>query len=200
MSRPPRLARYLVIGLAAALLRLGGCSGRTACFTVTASDLGPDQTCPDVAVATTRLVNNTCGGSIESIDGAGSLDGDLCCYPVTYFGSNSDDGDIDCEISPGGSFGGSSGIASSASSGISGFGGSTTTSCATCNQALGGAPFDQACNPAVLSAVTTCGCSTACASACQATLCTGSGNAPDNGCLSCLQASCLSQLQSCQAQ
>lgn len=200
MSRPPRVARLLVIALALGALPLksGACGGRTACFTVTAAELGGGQACPGVGEASTRLLNTMCPGSVESVDGPGSLDGDLCCYPVTY---GPLPGDSICGVT----FPTTSGdfptgtSASSASSGTAiGFDGGPTGPCVSCNAALNGAPFGQVCDPTPLSKLRVCACAANCTDACDPTLC--AGNAPDNGCLACVQASCASELAACRAE
>jgi hypothetical protein len=208
-TRPSEIV-LMVVALALPF-KAGGCAGRTACITVTASDLQSDGTCPDQATASTRLVNAPCEGSISSVDGPGALDGDLCCYPVTYVSGGAA---VPCEIDPG--FGG--GISTGdgvpiGSSSSGGFGGGTvvttstgTPGCVSCNEALNGAPFGQACtgpvtdagaSPATLLAnLRVCACATACTTACDPTLCLG--NAPDNACTTCLDAACAKELMACQ--
>jgi hypothetical protein len=199
MPRPPRLARFLVIALAVAIpaLDAASCGGRTACFT---ND--PGQPCP-----TPESINNSitgsptgmCTDSIASVDGPGTLDGNLCCYPVTYVSSSVG---VPCNLGSGTIFNGmGGGISSSSSSsgfGMGGFGtGGGTTSCVSCNQALNGAPFGEVCDQSTLNTLRQCACASACTSACDPTLCFG--NAPDNGCLSCMQQSCSSDLMACQS-
>ena len=66
----------------------------------------------------------------------------------------------------------------------------------TCNDALNGAPFNQVCNPTILTNLRACACASNCTSACDPTLCMA--NSPDTGCLSCLEAQCAPQLMTCQ--
>jgi hypothetical protein len=198
MSRPPRLARFVVIALFLGLfpLKTGGCDGgRTACFTVTG------KTCPSPEALNMSIsmspANTMCAGDISSVDGPGTLDNDLCCYPVSYISGN--DG-FPCNlgfigtttIGTGGTttFGGSSGFAGGVTT--------TTSNCVTCNQALNGAPFSQVCNPTPLDNLRICACASTCTTECDPTLC--EGNPPDTGCLSCLQANCSSQLTTCKEQ
>ena len=213
MRLTTRPSEILVMVVALVLpFKAGGCAGRTACIVVTASDLQNNGTCPDQATASTRLVNAPCAGSITSVDGSGALDGDLCCYPVTYASGGGDP--VPCEEDPG--FGGGTAVGppiGSSSSG--GFGGGTFTTtttgtgtpgCVTCNEALNGAPFDQACNPMVdggppnpsmlLTSLRVCACASACTTACDPTLCLG--NAPDNACTTCLEGACAAALMACQ--
>jgi hypothetical protein len=213
MRLTTRPSEIVVMVVALALpFKAGGCAGRTACITVTASDLQGDGTCPDPATASMRLVNAPCEGSISSVDGPGALDDGLCCYPVTYLSGG---GAVPCDLGPG--FGGSTtGVGplpgSSVSSGGPGGGPTTSTGtpgCVTCNEALNGAPFDQVCNdPALVDAGTNpatllanlrvCACATACTTACDPTLCMG--NAPDNTCTACLDGvvACAMELMTCQ--
>jgi len=190
-SRPSGI---LVAIFALALpFKAGGC-GRTACFTVTAAQLDHGA-CPSQDVASGRLVNAGCNGNIVSVDGAGALDGNLCCYPVTEqdpgfngptppcgFG-----GDVPATT---GTFPGTTGMG-----GFGGTGGTTTTPCVSCAMALQGAPFGQVCNPTDLSDLRVCACASKCTSACDPTVCFG--NAPDNVCLTCMETACASQLAVC---
>jgi hypothetical protein len=202
--RPPNLARILVVGFTLALVpfKAGGCDGgRTACFTVTG------QTCPSQDALNSSIAsspaNLACSGEISSVDGPGTLDGDLCCYPVTYVSGNGVPCDLVITTSEGtggfttgfssstGTFGGSSSGTFGSSSGL-------PPNCVSCNAALQGAPFDQACDPTPLANLRVCACANKCTEACDPTLCTSTGNAPDNVCRSCLQANCASELMACQ--
>jgi hypothetical protein len=198
MSRPPRFARFLVIALFLGLfpLKTGGCDGgRTACFTVSG------KTCPSEdslnQSISMSIANTMCSGEISSVDGPGTLDGDLCCYPVSYAGN----GAFPCSLGISTTTVGTGGFGTTTfPSSSSGFAGGTTTSsnCVSCNAALQGAPFSQVCNPTPLDNLRICACASTCTTECDPTLC--EGNAPDTGCLSCLQANCSSQLTTCKAQ
>src|SRR6185312_15692822 len=98
---------------------------------------------------------------------------------------------------PGGPIGTGGFSSSGFAGGPSGFAGSPSTSCVSCNAALEGAPFNKVCQPAILTTLRQCACASACTSACDPTLCFG--NAPDDGCLACMQQSCATDLQACQA-
>jgi hypothetical protein len=180
-------------------LKSGGC-GRTACITLTQAQLANTAgMCPDAMTAQSRLVDTVdCSGPVASVDGPGDLsDGNLCCYPVTLTDSNASE---DCGSGVGGGFSGEVSVSSSVS-GIGGFGGAgggLPSMCATCPEALTGAPFNDVCSAEqpLLSALQICACNGTCMSLCDPTLCVG--NQPDNGCLSCLQTSCNAQLMACQ--
>jgi hypothetical protein len=194
MHRPPHLARLLVIALAVAipLLDVASCGGRTACFT---NDPGRPCPSPDtINMAINNGVTGVCDGSIASVDGPGTLDNNLCCYPVTYVGSSQG---VPCNLGSG-IFNGMGGSFGGTSSSSSGFGtGASTTACVSCNAALHGAPFSEVCNQSTLTTLRQCACASACTSACDPTLCFG--NAPDDGCLSCMQQSCSADLLACQS-
>jgi hypothetical protein len=186
----------VVLFVAALPIKTGGC-GRTACITVSASQL-VNGACPSAAVAQARFADTTCGsGAITSVDGAGSLDDGFCCYPVTE-GDGNPNGPVECGV--GGGMGVTTGTGFFGNGGsITGFGGSGGSgTCSTCSAALSGAvPFGQVCaGPStLLDALEVCACSATCGSACNPTLCVK--NAPDDGCASCLQLACPSQLAAC---
>jgi hypothetical protein len=205
----PHASVVIILALALALPVAAGSCGRTACITVTAMDL-VNGVCPSAAVAQARFADPTCGGNITSVDGAGSLDDGLCCYPVsegdgppgvdpgcsstatdTEFPDTDQDSDTDSQTETFFGVGGSGG---------GGTGGSGSCAKATCASALAGSvPFSQVCGAptASLDALVACACAPTCLSACSPTLCVM--NAPDDGCLSCLETSCASQLATCQS-
>lgn len=171
-------------------LKASGC-GRTACITVTASQL-QGGACPDPTAAQARFSSQGCAG--PTVEGPGILDNELCCYPVMLSDDNvncSGEGVggtsmFDGETSTTGGFGG-------------GFGGSNGSGGgATCEQALQGAPFTQVSTSsmAFLMSLETCACGGTCVATCGQTLCIG--NAPTNGCLTCLLSNCSTQLMNCQ--
>lgn len=196
-----RHAQALVMVFALALpFKAGGCGGRTACFTVTSANLGSDGSCPGIDVASMRLVNAPCSGMVGSVDGPGALDANLCCYPVTYIDSSVG---VPCNLGPGtttgfgsstGFFGGPGG-GTTTTGGFGGFGGGPAN-CVRCNDALNGAPFNLVCTPQILANLRACACASKCTSACDPTLC--ATNAPDDGCLSCLDVQCGAELTACQ--
>ncbi len=182
-----RSSRLMVTLFAVALpFKAGGC-GRTACITVTPSQL-QGGACPGAAAAQPRFTGTDCQG--PTVLGDGVLDDGLCCYPVEF-----QNGGLDC--------GGGDGAGASASAVAVGIG--VTTGSAggsipgvTCNDALDGAPFTQVTgvSAADLMSLEMCACEGACLMTCDPTLCVG--NAPDTGCLSCLLSNCPSQLHACQ--
>ncbi len=89
------------VGVAILLLplKIGGC-GKTACITVTSGQLAKNGgACPSQAEALGFFTGTAgsssfgnqegCGqGAVTQVDGAGELDGDLCCYPVDLSGNS----------------------------------------------------------------------------------------------------------------
>jgi hypothetical protein len=181
-----RRAEIVVILVALALpFKAGGC-GTTTCITLSQAQI-KSGTCPSAEEAQARVADpSMCsfGATSTTIEGEGVLDGELCCYPST-------------KQVGGGCFGGGVGGGFTMSSAFGGSGavtGGPPPGCAPCRNALNGTPFDQVCSTD-LQNLEMCGC-TACTAACDPTLCIG--NAPDDGCLGCLQTSCTSQLTACQ--
>src|SRR6185437_7521822 len=76
-------AVLLVAAIAALPIKTTGC-GHTACITVTADQVAQSGgTCPSAGVALSRFMDSSCPNTdITAIDGPGTLDGELCCYPV----------------------------------------------------------------------------------------------------------------------
>ena len=191
MNLTSRGSKIVVAAVALALpFKAGGC-GSTACITVTAAQL-VNGACPSSSEAQARFSDPNCPGAITSVDSAGTLDGNLCCYSVTTAGNT----EVEC-AGTGGSFGdGSFSTEESSSTGI-GAGGGTSSCPGTCQAALNGAPFDTVCDGALMALMSLqmCACNAACMTSCDPTLCVG--NAPDTGCLSCMQTNCATQLSAC---
>jgi hypothetical protein len=211
MRRRSLVASGLLVplALAAITLRTTAC-GHTACITVTSAQL-VNGACPDPSTALGRFGDLACGNNtVSSVDGPGSFDDGLCCYPVTNDGPglNSDEPPCgaggDTVIGMGGStvdtggFGGAGGSTASGLGGDIGTGGNCNVA-PTCKELLTGeVPFGRACGPAksLLDELEACGCASNCTSQCDPTLCMA--NAPDDGCIGCLQQQCPSQLTACQ--
>jgi hypothetical protein len=196
-----RGAELLLVAVALVLpFKAMGC-GRTACFTVTSADL-KNGACPDVMAAAARLEGPACAGqaNIASVDGAGTLDNGLCCYPVTF-------GDTNPAFVPcgaGGSFTVTTGI--SVESAMVGVGASssistmTGTFCVKCKEFLAGMSGPLCSGFALTNevAVQNCACTaTSCQTDCDQTLC-GPGNAPDDACRACLLQGCAMEVTACQ--
>jgi len=85
MQAKPRLldAVLLVAAIAALPIKTAGC-GHTACITVTADMIAQNGgMCPSSDIALSRFMDRNCPNTdITAIDGPGTLDGELCCYPV----------------------------------------------------------------------------------------------------------------------
>jgi hypothetical protein len=85
MQANPRLLDAVLLALAIAALpfKTMGC-GHTACITVTADQLAQSGgSCPSPEAALSRFMDPNCPNTdITGVDGAGELDGELCCYPV----------------------------------------------------------------------------------------------------------------------
>ena len=185
MRSMSRGAGILVALATLALPLAAGDCGRTACITVTQADL-ENGACPAPAAARARFSSPACPGPVTAVDGPGVRDGSLCCYPVEI---------DDADAQPCGT--GNGGAPPVGSSSVSGTGG-LPAGCVTCGDALRGAPFTKTCGneQTLLQDLEACGCSGACLTSCDPSLCIG--NAPDTGCLDCLLASCGPELQSCQ--
>ena len=77
----------------------GACGSRTACFEYTQGEYAVHgNSCPAQADALANFTDATCPGPVVSVDGPGSFDGELCCYPVTQ-----DDIVPNCGMGAGGS-------------------------------------------------------------------------------------------------
>jgi hypothetical protein len=86
---PSFLLRPKVTLFAAALvvpvLANGACNNRTACLAYSQPEYAANNnSCLSQADALATFTNPGCPGSIASVDGPGTFDGEICCYPVTY--------------------------------------------------------------------------------------------------------------------
>jgi hypothetical protein len=194
-----RRSEILVMVAALALpFKAGGC-GRTSCLTLSKAQI-QSGICPSQSEAAARINGpNNCGfnSTTTTIEGDGTLDGELCCYPVSEQTVNTI-----CGFGAGGSPGGTTGFGGETTSTATGFVGTggSMPGCAPCNAALQGTPFDLVCGLSMartdLQNLEMCGCGNTCMSVCDQTLCIG--NKPSDGCMSCLQSGCLTQLVTCQ--
>ena len=209
-------SKVVVVATVAVLpVKAGGCGGRTACFTFSqAAYTKNGGACPAANPALLRFSAGNCGfGPVSSVDGEGSFDGELCCYPVTQTSNTF----FDCGTSGvggvGGSFGTSVGTGfgttSSAGGGFStssSSGGGSTGTCFTCNDELTGVSTDpgQLCPSAAMfwSALNNCKCGSGpCTTLCSANECTGM--MPSTACAACIgdpgPSGCGAELASCKA-
>jgi hypothetical protein len=184
----------------------GGCGSRAACFQFSQAQFAAQNGCPAQADALPNFTDPHCPAGIVSVDSAGSFDGELCCYEVTY-----DDIVPDCGS---GGMGGTTGIGS----GPPPFsGGMVAVSTATSSSSSGGPfPCTSSCSQAVgtgevpcpgltaseLSALQDCAqCntfppgSTDCTGECPQ-LC-ASGGPFDSNCQACLMMNCAGPLFTC---
>lgn len=160
-----------VMAVALLPMKTGGCGGKTACIIVS------NGTCPSAQAVLSRFADPCFGGNIQSVDGEASLDGDLCCYPVTE-GDNFGDGF--CE----GGFGG-----------VAGSGGATM--CISCSeQVVAPQPIFLLCPGAdvLWNNLTTCACDI-CADACGSSICVS--NPISDACQTCMFQSCPAELDAC---
>jgi hypothetical protein len=99
-------SRVALAALAIACLPLGAggaCTGRTACFTYTQGEYAANgNQCPAAKDALPNFTDPKCPGPVVSVDGPGTFDGQICCYPVTYEDITADCGNSG--MSQGGSF------------------------------------------------------------------------------------------------
>jgi hypothetical protein len=79
-------AALAVLGFACLPLTAGGgCAGRTACFTYTKGEYAAHgNQCPASKDALANFTDPKCPGPVVAVNGAGTFDGEICCYPVTY--------------------------------------------------------------------------------------------------------------------
>ncbi len=171
-----------------------GCGSRTACFAFTQGEYAQNgDACPSPSEALMSFTDPTCPGPVVSVDGPGSFDGELCCYPVTEDGITPDCGNN----------GGTGGATSSGTGPLPPTGGDTSTSSGgfclpTCAMVL--ANGGQACggtSQSDLFALLSCT-DASCAMECPSFLAGGIEGA-DSTCTPCLDASCSTQLAACQA-
>jgi hypothetical protein len=157
----------------------GGCTGRTACFQYTQGEYAANgNQCPAPKDALPEFTDPKCPGPVVAVNGPGTFDGEICCYPVTYEDIVSDCGNNKGAGGQGGSF-------TSPPSGCSN----------SCNMSLqdGTTP----CNgmvAATLGELTNCAnlqCSVDCGTFTV-------GHPLDASCTMCLEVNCSSQLINCQ--
>jgi hypothetical protein len=184
-----------------------GC-GSTACIQLNAGDHGK---CPSASAAFPRFSDPMCPGTITSVDGEGSLDGELCCYPVSQDSSTPFPGGCGVDIGGFSGTGNGGGFSTTASGfGTGGFGGTGGAGgggpCGTCWEVLNGQfPNDpsQLCpaSQTAVSDLTTCACNTgeSCDTTCSDNLC--AGTQPTGSCFSCISSdtACMAAFQECQA-
>jgi hypothetical protein len=174
-----------------------GCAGRSACFTYTQGEYTLNgNSCPSVSDALASFSDPKCPGPVSAVDGPGSFDGQICCYPVTY-----DDVVPDC-----------------GNSGLSGQGGGFTAPPPPPMVGVGGSvgggstgSCQPLCNEFLLTGLTVCGGGIAamelqalvsCAMATCAPNCglfIGGCQALDSTCEGCLQITCSTELSACQS-
>jgi hypothetical protein len=176
----------------------GACGSRNACFQYTQAEFNVNNSCPDPSSALASFTDPNCPGDIISVDGPGTFDGQICCYPVTY-------GDITSSCGMGGANTGTTGTTTfPGTTGTTGTGTTTLMCPPTCAASVNSddsAPcgstssFDawQALQPCACGGFTfdgggTCGLS--CGSFCQSL-------GLDPTCSSCLSMNCLSLIQNC---
>jgi hypothetical protein len=209
LSRPSRL--LAIVALALPFGVSGACGGGTACFQYTQPEYAlHGNSCPAQDDALANFSNPECPGSVAAVDSAGSFDGQLCCYAVTYSSLVPDCGVADPSGSGDGTFisppgtghgGAGFGVTEATFESVGPGGGSSTNGdCQpTCADALakGKVPcngngmviFEQLENCA-------CGSGNPCNGACEP-LCQSLGI--DADCSTCLQSGCSTQLLSCQS-
>jgi len=182
----------------------GACGGGTACFEYTQPEYAlHNNSCPAQQDALPNFSNPACPGAVVAVDSAGSFDGELCCYAVTYSsivpdcGVSDSTGNSSGDVSPGvGGFSG--GMVATFESATASTGTGTTPGCqSTCQAALanGGAP----CSGNALSsfqALLACVCASPgnCIDACEP-LCQSLG--VDTQCSACLATTCSSPFSVC---
>lgn len=174
-------AMTAVISVGLLPIKAGGCGGKTACITFSEADFAKAGQCPSQADMD-EFFSTDCGFTVASVDGEGTRDGQLCCYPVTNFNDN---GVGECI----GGFGGEGGFG--------GVGGGVGGGCVTCGDVI-----DIPTSPALLcfdgdnafSNLTICGCNE-CAE-CQLNLC--KSTKPTVECAQCLRDTCPSEVNDCE--
>lgn len=173
---------FLAAVLAMALLpfKAGGC-GKTACITFSADEYAAAGRCPS-AEEVMRFWHQNCGMEIRAVDGEGTHDAELCCYPVT---ENAGDDAPGCVGGFGGGFGG-----------FGGFGGSS--SCIRCADQVAHASLDVSglCFFSIdlWTDLESCACAS-CGAPCELNLC--QGTTPTSECLDCAALSCSPELDAC---
>jgi hypothetical protein len=195
----PQVALFIA-ALVVPALASGACSSRTACLAYTQPEYAANNnSCLSQADALATFTSPDCPGSIASVDGPGTFDGEICCYPVTY-----DPVVQSCNVTntgptpPGTTFPGTSFPTTT---------GVTTSFCPpTCSQALISGSIPCAGEPAIQDYLDLLGCAgcmdspvdggVTCADDCPV-LC--SEGPLDPVCASCLMNECGSSLSTCQS-
>ena len=182
---------YAAVLAAFALLPLkSGCGGKTACIKAKQTS-GGGLACPSAAEAGAFFVSACSASPVQSVDGEPTLDGQLCCYPVTEvpddFGPGFAVGEGDCFEDLGG-FG---------SGGVTGAGG--VGPCAACAEHLAdavppGSAFCTSDSAALFDSLLACACDQ-CGPDCASTAC--AGISPDSTCAGCMQMSCQADFDAC---
>ena len=198
-------AVLFVAALSIPVVASGACGSRTACIEYSQAEYAAAGSCLSAADALATFSSQGCPGSIVSVNGPGTFDGEICCYPVTYdsvvqsCGTGTGTG----PFPPGGP---GTGFTTTGFQTTTQINTTTTTTfeCVSCNAAivLGGAPCSETAsnNYAALQSCAGCNpvlgdggapCLGLCASIC--------GNAPiPNDCQSCMQSSCAAAWNACQ--
>jgi hypothetical protein len=79
----PKLALFVAALVVPAVVS-GACGSRTACIAYTQAEYNANNGCLAPSDAIAAFTSPSCPGSIVSVDGPGTFDGEICCYPVTY--------------------------------------------------------------------------------------------------------------------
>jgi hypothetical protein len=186
---------------------VGGCGAtqRTACLQFSQQEYAASgNSCPSADDALQGFTDPSCPGPVVSVNGAGSFDGEICCYAVTY-----DDGITpDCGNSSGGS-----GTTTTVTDGIEEDGVGFASAEEATGVTSGGASVSclpQTCSQVVAEGLGECGVTAAGASAlsdlstCASNQCFADcPNFPSNSvaavpaCQMCLQGSCSGELEEC---
>ncbi len=179
----------------------GACGGGTACFQYNESEYAFNgDSCPAQNDALPNFSDPDCPGPVVSVNSAGTFDGQLCCYAVTYDRIVPDCGTANPTTS--------SGIAPP-----SGVGGSFSTSVVTATASTGPACF-LTCSSAMMNGGAPCGAPDGVSAydalqscACNGTLDSCAGSCPvfcqsgplDATCNPCLESVCNTELMACLA-
>jgi len=114
----------------------GGCGSSTACFTFSQGQFAVNgNRCPAQADALLNFRDPKCPGPVVAVNGPGTFDGELCCYPVTY-----EDITPACGAGMGGSLSTTGSFPPPGPQGVTavgtGVGGSSTGCASTCDSAF----------------------------------------------------------------
>jgi hypothetical protein len=198
-------AFFALLVVAVPFVGSGGCNGRTACLQYSPGEYAANgNVCLSPSQALGSFTDPSCPGPITSVDGDGSYDGELCCYPVTYADITPDCGQGGSGGSvvtpPGVDVGETVGFASATGTAVSSSTGPCDTSCA---DALtnGGVPCPGP-GSASFGALIFCACGgidagIQCDSVCQSFCSQQPSSTMDSSCAACLMSACPSQLANC---